>query len=189
MTCMSHLRAWSIDSRHPRTTLAHRRYRRQRRYSCPPNRADWVGSLLRVRNSNPRPGGAWATYARTARQQAGLSQAEVARHVGVTRQTINRWESGKYTPENAPDVVKFALAVRVEPMEALKAAGFVPDDKTPPPSHPATQQVPLDPELAFLARKLRDRRTSAAERELIKAHLRYLSSLVGQDEQQRREAG
>lgn len=32
------------------------------------------------------------------RSDAGLSQAELARHVGVTRQTINAIERGKYSP-------------------------------------------------------------------------------------------
>lgn len=32
------------------------------------------------------------------RSVAGLSQAELARHVGVTRQTINAIERGKYSP-------------------------------------------------------------------------------------------
>ncbi len=35
---------------------------------------------------------------RTIREQAGLTQAEVARQVGVTRQTLIAIEQGKYSP-------------------------------------------------------------------------------------------
>ena len=32
------------------------------------------------------------------RQSAGLSQAELARRIGMTRQTVNAIEGGKYSP-------------------------------------------------------------------------------------------
>lgn len=35
---------------------------------------------------------------RTAREDAGLTQAELARRVGVTRQTLIAIEQGKYSP-------------------------------------------------------------------------------------------
>lgn len=38
------------------------------------------------------------TQVRTLRLAAGLSQAELALHLGVSRQTINAIETGKYTP-------------------------------------------------------------------------------------------
>lgn len=38
------------------------------------------------------------TQVRAIRRSAGLSQAELASHLGVSRQTINAIETGKYTP-------------------------------------------------------------------------------------------
>jgi putative transcriptional regulator len=38
------------------------------------------------------------TQVRAVRLAAGLSQAELASHLGVSRQTINAIETGKYTP-------------------------------------------------------------------------------------------
>ena len=38
------------------------------------------------------------TQVRAMRQAAGLSQAELASALGVSRQTINAIETGKYTP-------------------------------------------------------------------------------------------
>jgi putative transcriptional regulator len=38
------------------------------------------------------------THVRAVRLAAGLSQAELASHLGVSRQTINAIETGKYTP-------------------------------------------------------------------------------------------
>ena len=38
------------------------------------------------------------TQVRAVRLAAGLSQAELALHMGVSRQTINAIETGKYTP-------------------------------------------------------------------------------------------
>ena len=82
-------------------------------------------------------------------------------------------------------MVRFAEAVRVDPQEALRAAGILPDDG-PPPARPAKQEIPLDPDLAHLHRRLVDPRTSATEREMIRAALRHLAGLTGADDQQRR---
>ncbi|MFT8412572.1 MAG: helix-turn-helix transcriptional regulator [Schleiferilactobacillus perolens] len=36
---------------------------------------------------------------RDQRRKAGLSQEEVAEKVGVTRQTVSKWETGQAVPE------------------------------------------------------------------------------------------
>ena len=38
---------------------------------------------------------------RVARLQRCLTQAQLAKHLGVTQQTIHRWEAGKVTPRPA----------------------------------------------------------------------------------------
>jgi len=59
---------------------------------------------------------------RVLRAERGWSQAELAQHLGVSRQTVNAIETGKYDP-SLP--LAFALAKTFErPIEQL----FVPDD-------------------------------------------------------------
>ena len=66
---------------------------------------------------------------RQLRQQAGLSQVALAQQLGVSRQTVNALETGRYDPS-------LPLAFRIarlfaRPIEAI----FAPDENT---------QVPMD---------------------------------------------
>ncbi len=64
-------------------------------------------------------------------QRAGISDAELARRLGVSRQTIFRWREGAtQSPRHRPDVVRLAEALRLTPQERdqfLLAAGFHPE--------------------------------------------------------------
>ena len=64
-------------------------------------------------------------------ERAGISDAELARRLGVSRQTIFRWREGDtQRPRHIEDVVRLADALRLEPGERdqlLVAAGFPPD--------------------------------------------------------------
>lgn len=40
----------------------------------------------------------WPALLRAKREQHGLTQAELARKVGVTRQAVGLWESGEFRP-------------------------------------------------------------------------------------------
>ena len=113
----------------------------------------------------------------------GLGPSAFARQVGVDRTTLHRWESGKFRPSSAQDVARFAEATGVDLHEALRVAGFLPVE---PAETPAPPPPPLDPDLAHLQRRLQDPRTSATEREMIRAALRHLAGLTGADDQQRR---
>lgn len=42
----------------------------------------------------------WALRIKQARQLRKWSQEELGRRVGVHRQAVNEWESGKYAPKN-----------------------------------------------------------------------------------------
>lgn len=162
-----------------------RHYTGQRCYVDPRSPRKTSGNLSHVRNNDPRGGNAWAAYCRAARRDAGLSQSALAKLIGVTRQTISRWEAGTYGPDRSADVVRFAESVRVDPQEALRAAGILPDGG-PPPARPAKQEIPLDPDLAHLHRRLVDPQASPTEKAMIRAALRHLAGLTGADEQQRR---
>ncbi|MEA1979101.1 MAG: helix-turn-helix transcriptional regulator, partial [Chloroflexota bacterium] len=64
-------------------------------------------------------------------ERAGISDAELARRLGISRQTIFRWREGEtQRPRHIEDVVRLADALRLEPEERdqlFVAAGFPPD--------------------------------------------------------------
>lgn len=148
--------------------------RKRRDLRRPPSR----GTLLRMRN--------WASYVQAAREQAGLSRSELAKKIGAAYATVWRWETGRQRPERAEIVVRFASVTGVDLDEALAAAGLRPAKTAP--ARPATQQLPLDPDLAWLAQRLQDPSTPATERELIRTMVRHLAQQAGAGDQ-RREAG
>ncbi|MEM7533032.1 MAG: hypothetical protein AAF639_12705 [Chloroflexota bacterium] len=88
-------------------------------------------------------------------QRAGISDSELARSIGVRRQTIFRWKEGLVQrPRNKDDVLACAKKLRLTPEERdtlLIAAGFPPMEppsltsttpSVPPSSH--LPNVPLD---------------------------------------------
>lgn len=64
-------------------------------------------------------------------QRVGVSDAELARRLGVSRQTIFRWREGAtHSPRHRPDVLRLADALRLTPQERdqlLLSAGFRPE--------------------------------------------------------------
>lgn len=131
----------------------------------------------------------WASYVQTARETSGLSRSELAKKIGTAYATVWRWETGRQRPERAEIVVRFASVTGVDLDEALAAAGLRPTKTAP--ARPATQQLPVDPDLAWLAARLQDPTTSEAERDLIRATVRHLARLarLADADDQRREAG
>jgi tetratricopeptide (TPR) repeat protein len=75
--------------------------------------------------------------------RTGISDAELARTLGVRRQTIFRWKEGTVArPRHAEDVLRCARRLRLTPEERdelLLAAGF-------PPEHPPASPRPDAPE-------------------------------------------
>ena len=99
---------------------------------------------VRVRNTPEDARGAWATFARIARERAGVSQSELARRMDTDRTTIWRWENGRQKPENPVMVVDFARVTGVELSEAMAAAGLVPDVEPPTePTREADEEMDL----------------------------------------------
>lgn len=115
---------------------------------------------VHVRNTGGRSSGVWATYARRAREGAGMTRAELAERLGKDHSTIYRWETGSYRPDSADTVAAWASAVGVPLDEALAAAGLRPD--LPPPQEP-TQERDEEIDLIRSATGL----TAAQKRQLI----------------------
>lgn len=63
-------------------------------------------------------------------QRAGISDAELARRIGISRQTIFRWKEGNVAhPQRREDILQCANKLRLTPAECdllLLTAGFIP---------------------------------------------------------------
>ncbi len=55
---------------------------------------------------------------RRLRRRAGLSQAALARRLGVRQQTVSEWERGRYAPRGASLTVLRMFAEEIEPWDA-----------------------------------------------------------------------
>ncbi len=82
-------------------------------------------------------------------KRTGVSDTELSRTLGVSRQTIFRWREGKTSrPRYRDDVVKVADKLRLTPEETntlLLAAGFPPDAvPDPPPEKVETTDIASD---------------------------------------------
>ncbi|MDG4798947.1 helix-turn-helix transcriptional regulator [Micromonospora sp. WMMD980] len=123
--------------------------------------------------------GTWAAYVRATREHVGMSKVELARRLSVDRGTIGRWESGESRPERAPVVEAFAGLFGLDPDEALAAAGL--RSGTTAQTRPS-RDVPLDPDLKIIMRRLTSPDASEAEKATIRATLRYLAQVAEQQE-------
>lgn len=100
---------------------------------------------VHVRTTSASVHGTWATYTASARAVAMLTISEFARHVGVDRGTVHRWESGKTTPTDPAVVQRFAHVLELDLDEALAAAGLRPGQTAP-----ATPTRDIDPEEEYV---------------------------------------
>lgn len=128
-----------------------------------------------MRNTSGPERGNWATYARTARETAGISKAEIARRLRVDRGTVHRWETGQTRPEDANVVQAFASLFALDLDEALSAAGMRPGERVdaPLPVDEELELVRTDPKLSnrmkariitiIMERRERQRAESLAE--------------------------
>jgi transcriptional regulator with XRE-family HTH domain len=64
----------------------------------------------------------WATLVKAGRIMAKLSQAAFGAAVGVARETVWRWETGKQKPENAEVVARVAKVIGEDEQRLLRAA-------------------------------------------------------------------
>jgi tetratricopeptide (TPR) repeat protein/transcriptional regulator with XRE-family HTH domain len=91
-------------------------------------------------------------------QRAGISDSELARAIGVQRQTVFRWKEGLVSrPRVREDLLQIAQKLRLTPAERdqlLLAAGFPPEERTlmpPPTTVAALEPAVLPAETAQLA--------------------------------------
>lgn len=139
------------------------------------------GLLYRVPVGTPasQTRGAWAAYVAAVRARVGMSKSELARRLGVDRGTVHRWEQNTSRPEDANVVTAFAELFDLDVDEALTAAGL--RVSATPPTRP-TRDVPLDPDVKIIMRRLTDPSVGEAEKTSIRATLRYLAQVVEQQE-------
>lgn len=122
----------------------------------------------------PASGTTWASYVKAARVAAGLSQTDLAVRTRISRNTISRWEIGRYRPDKPEDVISVARATGVDPNEALAAAGFRPDvpappepTRTPDPELDRIRESKLSPAAkAKLTARIKERRQREQEQRL-----------------------
>ena len=74
---------------------------------------------------------AFGDVIRFRREKVGLDQASLARRIGVTQQTISRWERSPRLPP-AHHFLSLASALDVAPTELLATLGYVREDDPPP---------------------------------------------------------
>lgn len=55
---------------------------------------------------------------RELRKSAGMSQQEIASHVGVSVDTVRRWEAGRYVPR-ANELARLAFALKLTRLDVL----------------------------------------------------------------------
>jgi len=124
--------------------------------------------MLHMRNT-------WATFARVAREDLGLTRDELAAALNVERTTVWRWETGKTTPNDQELVLRFAAVAEVNPDEALAAAGLKPG--AVPPTEP-TRESAMDPDVRTLLHMLADPNVNAATKAYIRRTLQILANLA-----------
>lgn len=106
--------------------------------------------------------------------RSGMSDSELARHLGISRQTIFRWKEGHTArPREREDVLKIAARLRLTDTERdtlLLAAGFPPQSAPvisaapsvtePSPEPPAAAEPELDPKSEPSTPRTRSRRNA-----------------------------
>jgi transcriptional regulator with XRE-family HTH domain len=70
----------------------------------------------------------FGTELRKYRRQAGVSQRELARRIGIDFSYISKVENGRLPPPAADTVVKICEVLNIEPNELLALTGKLPSD-------------------------------------------------------------
>lgn len=126
--------------------------------------------------------GEWAKYIKAVREAAGLKTGRLAELVGVSRETVWRWENRGQRPENVDVVRRIAEALGLELDEVLWAANLAADAQGPPDVDPRLRG--LDPQDAVV-RNILSRDVDEETREFMLN--RYREILAFRREQDLRE--
>lgn len=109
----------------------------------PAQDASRVVYVVRMRHSD---GDDFATLVRAGRLAARLSQLALAKAVGVSRETVSRWEFGRQKPENAEVVARLADALKEDLGRLMRAAGLAIEIEGAPEPDPRLRGLdPRDP--------------------------------------------
>jgi transcriptional regulator with XRE-family HTH domain len=111
----------------------------------------------------------FAQLIRTARQDAGLSQEELAHQVGLSRVTLVRWESGDTTRPEPAQVRAVCLLLDIDPREAAIALGYITREEAY-----SSEPKLLPPFIEEVIELLGNPAVSDAEKERWVDYLRYL---------------
>jgi transcriptional regulator with XRE-family HTH domain len=68
---------------------------------------------------------------RSRREELGLGQDDVARKLGVSQQTVSRWENGDATPRPSR-VLELAELFQLDPPQLQQLAGILPPPRSTP---------------------------------------------------------
>jgi len=115
------------------------------------------------------PGERFAALIRRARNEAGVSQEELAEETGISRSQLIRWESGKVERPD-PEAVRAVCSVLwIDPREAVVALGFLTRQEAFPPVKR------LSPTMSRVIKILQGEDLTSVEKQLWIDYLIYLS--------------
>ena len=85
---------------------------------------------------------AWVDFMVEERERHGWTQADLARRVGVTRQTINDYESRRRANPDEKILVKISRALGYSALHLPRLAGLIPEEaKTDPETEDIVEAV------------------------------------------------
>lgn len=113
----------------------------------------------------------WAALVQRTREAAGLTKVELARRLGVDRNTIGRWEAGRNPPDQLDVVQKFADLFAMDLDDVLTVAGFRPAATTPRPE-------PRDPDVMRLIELFEDPTTKVEVKEAARVAIRAVMDMA-----------
>jgi transcriptional regulator with XRE-family HTH domain len=128
----------------------------------------------------------WAALVTSGRSAAGLTKVDLARRIGISRNTLFRWEQGDNRPEDAGVVERTAAVLGLDLDDALIAAGLMPAAIRNPRPRPAPPHH--DPDIRRLIEIFDDPATPDVVRQQIVTMIRALDALANAQPPRRRPA-
>lgn len=141
-----------------------------------------------MRHNSAAGSDTWASLVRENRRRLQITQQALADKLGVTRETIGRWESGRFKPEDLDITVAAIKALGIDRELGLLVAGFA--------VRATEEELPPEPNIVRYARSLRldpdDAVVSAIldspfDDDMKQRMLRYERSLIDEQQRQRLE--